>query len=94
MIEDNITRVGRRLARVRQLQGARTKEADWTQQVVANRTGLSQNIITRIEQGRGGSLENFLILLNYYRKQGYSLDWILAENNSKTPQMLSDPEKQ
>jgi transcriptional regulator with XRE-family HTH domain len=85
MIEDNITRVGRRLARVRQLLGTRSTEAEWTQQVVANRTGLSQNIITRIEQGRGGSLENLLILLNYYRKQGYSLDWILAENNTKTP---------
>lgn len=87
---DNVhtQRVGRRLMIIReelrdfwQLRGQDGQ--DWSQTGVGRQVGLTQNIITRMEHGKGGLIENWLILLSFYEGLGYNLNWILTEDNQR-----------
>jgi hypothetical protein len=68
--------VGQRLAKLRA--AIRPK---LSQERLAAATNLSQHIIHRIEKGNG-SLDNLLVVLNYYLNENYNLNYILAEDNS------------
>jgi transcriptional regulator with XRE-family HTH domain len=84
----NTQRVGRRLAIIREELGEFYGEHEWSQTAVANRIGLTQNIITRMEHGKGGLVENWLKVLNLYESQGYNLNWILTENNTLVSKLV------
>lgn len=86
----NSKRVGKRLAIIREELGKHYGEADWTQAAVAKRTGLTQNIIWRIEQGEGGKIENWLKVMGIYEGQGYNLNWVLTKNNSQVSKLQLD----
>lgn len=75
-------RVGKRLVIIREELGRFHGEHAWSQAQVAQRTGLTQNIIHRMENGKGGQIENWLKVMALYEKEGYNLNWILTENNS------------
>lgn len=56
-------------------------EAGYTQEQVASLTGISQEIISRIETGaREPSLENLGILADFYE---VSIDWLLGTGKKK-----------
>ncbi len=75
-------RVGKRLVLIREELGRFQGEPAWSQAQVAQRTGLTQNIIHRMENGKGGQIENWLKVMALYEKEGYNLNWIMSENNS------------
>ncbi|GGG59838.1 helix-turn-helix domain-containing protein [Hymenobacter glacieicola] len=77
----NSVRVGKRLVIIREELGRLQGEHNWSQAQVAQRTGLTQNIIHRMENGKGGQIENWLKVMALYEKEGYNLNWILTENN-------------
>ena len=68
--------VGQRLAKLRA--AIRPK---LSQERLAAATNLSQHIIHRIEKGNG-SLDNLLVVLNYYLNENYNLNYILGEDNA------------
>ena len=78
----NSLRVGQRLVIIREELGRFQGEHAWSQAQVAQRTGLTQNIIHRMENGKGGQIENWLKVMALYEQEGYNLNWILTENNS------------
>lgn len=78
----NSIRVGKRLVMIREELGRFHGEHTWSQTQVAQRTGLTQNIIHRMENGKGGQIENWLKVMALYEKEGYNLNWILSEKNS------------
>lgn len=84
----NTQRVGRRLAIIREELGKFYQESEWSQTAVGARVGLTQNIITRMEHGKGGLMENWLKVLNLYEQHGYNLNWILTENNERVSKLL------
>ena len=86
----NTKRVGKRLAIIREELGRRYGEADWTQEAVARRAKLTQNIIWRIEQGEGGKIENWLRLMGIYEGEGYNLNWILTIDNREVSKLQLD----
>ncbi|TDN39872.1 XRE family transcriptional regulator [Hymenobacter sp. UV11] len=86
----NSRRVGKRLAIIREELVKRYGEAEWTQGAVAKRSGLTQNIISRIEQGEGGKIENWLKVMGIYESQGYNLNWVLTKNNSQVSKLQLD----
>lgn len=67
---------------IREELGRLLGEHNWSQAQVAQRTGLTQNIIHRMENGKGGQIENWLKVMALYEKEGYNLNWILTEKNS------------
>ena len=83
-------RVGRRLFAIREELGRRTSESEWSQSAVAKKTGLTQNIVWRIEQGEGGKVENWLRLMYLYEAQGYNLNWMLTEHNALVSKIQLD----
>lgn len=76
-----IRSVGRRLAFVRKQLAQLHGEQHWTQTAVAQQTGLTQNIITRLEQGEGGKFESLVTVIHLYEAQGYNPAWLTSENN-------------
>ena len=52
---------------------------NWRQEDIAKHTGLHQNIISRIENGKGGTIETLLTLIDYY-KNFYFVDNFLADH--------------
>jgi transcriptional regulator with XRE-family HTH domain len=84
----NIQRVGKRLAIIREELGQFHGGQYWSQSAVAARVGLTQNIITRMEHGKGGLMENWLKLFNLYEQQGYNLHWVLTEDNRRVSKLL------
>ena len=81
-------RVGRRLTQIRKELGRAHGDQEWSQTAVGGRTGLTQNVIARMENGKGGLFENWLRLLGLYETQGYNLNWILTEKNGMMGKML------
>ncbi|GEO05507.1 hypothetical protein AAE02nite_31710 [Adhaeribacter aerolatus] len=69
--------VGKRLLEVRT--SIRPK---LSQMKLAEDTNLNQGIIHRMESAGRGTIDNFLVLLNYYLKKDFNLNYILAEDNS------------
>ena len=86
----NSQRVGKRLAIIREELGKHYGEAEWTQTAVAKRTGLTQNIIWRIEQGEGGKIENWLKVMGVYEAEGYNLNWVLTKHNGRVGKLQMD----
>lgn len=84
-------RIGRRLAAIRDELGRGQR---WTQEQVAARTGLTQNIISRIEKSGAGAVENWLVLMAFYQQQGYTLNWILSEDNTLESKLYLDELKE
>jgi transcriptional regulator with XRE-family HTH domain len=84
----NTQRVGKRLAIIREELGQFYGVQHWSQSAVAARVGLTQNIITRMEHGKGGLMENWLKLFNLYEQQGYNLHWVLTEDNRRVSKLL------
>ena len=70
-----------RLVELRKALSRDTSE-EWTQAKLARKLRLSQNVIHRLEQGRG-TIENLAILLEFYHTKGYNIRWVLAPDNSK-----------
>jgi len=56
--------------------------------MLAERCGLTDYFIQRLENGLKGNMHSLLKLLLYYRSQGYSLDWILVTDNSQIPMIV------
>jgi len=84
----NTQRVGRRLTIIREelrdfWQQRGQDGQDWSQTGVGRKVGLTQNVITRMEHGKGGLIENWLLLLSFYAGLGYNLNWILTEDNQR-----------
>lgn len=53
-----------------------------TQADIAERSGLSQNVVHRLEKGLGTSVENIIIYLNYLDQNGFNINWILSIDNT------------
>jgi hypothetical protein len=58
-------------------------------QDVGEKCGLEKHKVYRLENGLGGTTHALVALLLFYRGHGYNLDWILFEDNSRIPMMLS-----
>lgn len=58
-------------------------------QDVGEKCGLEKHKVYRLETGLGGSTHALVALLLYYRTHGYNLDWILFNDNSRIPMMLT-----
>ena len=52
-----------------------------TQSHVAELTGLNQNVIYRLETGRGTTLDKILTYLNFLDSKGFNIAWILMFSN-------------
>ena len=66
--------VGKRLMDIR-------NERDLSQGQLATACGLTQNIISRMENG-SSTYDNFLVVCNYWLSKDYNLNYIIAEDNS------------
>ena len=60
-----------------------------TTQDVGDKCGLEHYKVYRLETGLGGTTHALVALLLFYRDHNYNLDWILYEDNSRIPMMLS-----
>ena len=49
---------------------------------LAKETNLNQGNIQRLEAAGRGTIENLLVILNYYHKKDINLNYILAADNS------------
>ena len=80
MANDKI-KIGERLIQLRdhysQQSGKRKKQRD-----VALDLGWSPSKLERIENGRGGTLDDFHKLYDYYHQLGYNIHWLIADDNS------------
>jgi ribosome-binding protein aMBF1 (putative translation factor) len=50
----------------------------WSQERLAKELDLAQPVIAKAEQGKG-SINNIIKIMVFYRKHGFSLDWLLDE---------------
>jgi len=92
---DNANRdlIGKRLAMLRDELGG-PGEDTWTQDRLAEATGLTRNMIARLEQSCSGSIESCMTLLIFYHQRGYNLSWIVLPDNSSVSKMaISDASK-
>ncbi|RZJ57197.1 MAG: XRE family transcriptional regulator [Hymenobacter sp.] len=92
---DNANRdlIGKRLAMLRDELGGPGEDA-WTQDRLADATGLTRNMIARLEQSCSGSIESCMTLLIFYHQRGYNLSWIVLPDNSSVSKMaISDASK-
>ncbi len=71
-------------ARLTQLRGelAGPGEKPWSQGRVAAETGLTQNIVLRLEKTGTGLIGSLLALLTFYHARGYNIAWILLPDNA------------
>ncbi|WP_181308345.1 hypothetical protein [Rufibacter sp. XAAS-G3-1] len=75
--------VGKRLLEIRT-----SIKPKLTQMRLAKELDLNQGNIQRLESAGRGTVENLLVILNYYLKQDFNLNYILAEDNSMfTPRL-------
>ena len=86
-MEVDISVVAQRLIHLRKHLGERLGEK-LTIQEVADRAGIPEHKMIRLEHGKG-TLETFIALLLYYRSQNYNLDWILFPENANVPLMVA-----
>ena len=85
--------IGKRLATLRDELGYPGGEK-WTQARVCAETGLTQNMLGRLEQAGAGSIEAFITYLLFFSKHGYNLNWILQPDNAHvSKRSLSDNTK-
>jgi transcriptional regulator with XRE-family HTH domain len=81
--------IGPRLAELRKVLSIDTG-MDISQAKLAQEAGLSQEIISRLENGMG-STDNLLAILLYYDKKGYNMRWVLIPDNEDIPQYNQQP---
>lgn len=85
--------IGKRLAQLRDELAGPGEDA-WTQDRLAEATGLTRNMIARLEQSCSGSIESCMTLLIFYHQRGYNLSWIVLPDNSAVSKMaISDASK-
>lgn len=80
--------IGKRLAHLRTELAAQHPEQNWSQSTIAEETGLTQNIIARMELNGAGTIETFLTLTQFYYRKGCNPAWVLLENNAGVPMFL------
>jgi len=80
--------VGKRLLEVR-----RSIKPKLSQIRLAKETNLNQGNIQRLEAAGRGTVENLLVILNYYLNKDINLNYILAEDNSVFASKLRPEDK-
>lgn len=83
--------VSQRLVYLRKHLGDRLGQ-ELTLPILADKCGLTDYFIQRLESGLKGNMHSLLTLLLYYRSQGYSLDWMLVPDNSQIPMIVPSGE--
>lgn len=83
----DIAVIAQRLVNLRKHLGER-QGGKLTLQDIAEKTGIPEYKMVRLEHGKG-SWDSLITLLLFYRTQGYNLDWILFPDNDQIPLMLS-----
>ena len=58
-----------------------------TQEGLSEKLGIGKNAVLRLELGLG-TIENFLLLLNFYLDLGYNPNYLIAKDNSVFHPML------
>lgn len=58
---------------------------DLSAQDLGEKIGLNRFAIGHMERGLKGNTETLIVLLRFYRKNGYNTDWIIADNNERIP---------
>ncbi|WP_133271011.1 hypothetical protein [Hymenobacter radiodurans] len=73
--------IGKRLAALRdELAGPGEKK--WTIAMVAEETGLTQNMVGQMERSGAGGIEIFISYLLFFYRRGYNLNWIILPDNA------------
>lgn len=81
--------ISQRLIKLREHLGERLGQ-ELTQADLAEKAGIKDYIYRRLETGLKGTIVTLITLLDFYRIQGYNLDWILVPDNSRLPMMISE----
>jgi hypothetical protein len=76
--------LGERLTVVR-LDLSKKMQQRFTQTRVENELHFQPGQLHDIEAGRGGQIQHYQKLLNYYHDWGYNIHWLVAENNEDLP---------
>jgi transcriptional regulator with XRE-family HTH domain len=79
--------IAQRLISLRKHLGERQND-NLTIRDIAEKSGIQEYKMTRLEHGKG-SWESLITVLLFYRSQGYNLDWILFPNNENIPLLIS-----
>jgi|GEM_PF-3382270 len=96
-MEITLKEIGRRFALLR-TELSKSTGQKWSQQRLAQELGLAQPVIAKAEQGKG-SFSNLIKIMAFYRRHGFTLDWLMDEEfnpdpspaqNSQSAQMLKD----
>lgn len=77
----NREQIGKRLVMLRD-ELAGPGEDSWSQAKLAEESGLSRNVIARLEQTFSGSIEVCLTILFFFHRRGYNISWIILPDNS------------
>ena len=85
--------IGKRLAHLRGELATHYPEQNWSQSTIAEETGLTQNIIARMEHNGAGTIDAFVALTQFYYRKGCNPAWILLENNASVPIFLGAEDK-
>lgn len=86
----NREQIGKRLAQLRDELGCPGDDT-WSQVRLAEETGLTRNVVARLEQTFSGSIEVCLTILFFYHHRGYNISWIILPDNTTVSKMaLSD----
>ncbi|WP_223654501.1 hypothetical protein [Hymenobacter psoromatis] len=86
----NREKIGKRLAQLRDELACPGEDA-WSQVRLAEETGLTRNVVARLEQTFSGSIEVCLTILHFYHHRGYNISWIILPDNTTVSKMaLSD----
>ena len=81
--------ISQRLVKLRKHLGERLGH-ELAQADLAEQAGIKDYMYQRLETGLKGTILTLVTLFNFYRSHGYNLDWILAEDNSRIPMMVSE----
>lgn len=87
-----VDEISARLATLRKHLGERMGEK-LTQETVAERSGLTEQQVNRLEAGLLGTTSSLICLLRFYNSHGYNLEWIQLEDNSRIPMMHASGEE-
>lgn len=73
--KEMFAKIGKRLRELRIQENLRHSD-------IQDELKLKLNVLHRIEFGKGGSIENFIDIVQYFVDKGYNLNWIMAKDNS------------
>lgn len=80
--------ISTRLATLRKHLGERLGEK-LTMEMVAERSGLTEQQVYRLEHGLNGTTNSLLGLMQFYGSHGYNLNWLVFATNHLIPMILS-----